>query len=1396
MTHFRKRIIFSISLALFLFLPICLAFPVEVDTDVSFSFLDELENYNLSAFKLAGWTIIGNENYINFTNFSVILDNDCATSAWVRYFFNNSYNFTYWVAQSKGRWVSGQYGSLHVIVRTESHEYVWWGDGYYDKFFFFIDGQAILSKSGYNPGTNWHNFTLVFNNTFVQMLFDNETVFNYTLPYEKITGVGANSPWCSKNEYDLFSFLGIKTEIMPKLTLLISSPSQAFVNDSIQIYLEAYYNSTPLTNLTQQNFQLFLDQTFLSIQNFKNFTNGSYQFNTTLPPNLLGTYNLKLRVNYQDKSAENSTKIFIYNSSPFKEKILFITDREWQNVYSLVPLKKPILIADRIDWKILHFINLYQPEQIFILGNVASDINYSDVYKISSHEDVLKLFWNNESAVCLDKTEKPRNKAMLATQLAALLEKPIAFKTKDINCEYKLKEREEIIHAYLQKVKELGKNINYLIVAKKGDLLAPAVSAQKTGFILDLSPQVIEPITIMKNINKTVETLNSHGFFTNNTQYLLDGAYILLVGNITSIVKEDPVEKQKLLGLIGFDDPEDGDSFITDLEYGDLNKDTYLDVAVGRLPVDEEIASLMFARTLLPDNKKALVASEYLHTNWPSILLYLGGGMWHGRSMAKILEEQGYDVTRFVEHRSDPIDFLSSLAPLNVKSFLEQSEKIGETIGKFLGETIGSIISKVLIILKGLQYVEQGLEMYLEYDWNTFGPKLENALEYLDNIKQTLAEGENLTQEHAFQLMYILWPYPWEDVGNRTVLKQALPQHDIIYYMGIGNKTNWILPNTIPGVDGFLGIGDFFKDNYNGSNYFIPSDVQNLSSRLIWDSANFGGIGEMKDAFLENGTASLIGASALNYAQFSAEIDSRFFKQGWSIGTSLINAINDFRDDWLTWDPLNIVKPGIKAKTLREFILWGDPSLQKDPIIEPERYVSNITCINGICEQNVTIPITHELINTANETTIFVDTEDHLLELFRPIIPLVEFEYYLPFSATIVSSNLTTDKPVNFTDITLPRLELLQHGINYTNETLLTEWYPENIFRLEINSTIDNRTRIKLIHAAIRYNESSKEAIVYPKIHLNLKYLTPIEFSVITENITLGKTQDINVTIWSNISDNTTLYLQIMNSTAIVNSSIITKNITVGFNSFIYSFTPLTLGNYLVRAILIKHDPLIVGPRESVFKVRDIIPPTLLIHNYRNGSIYKPGDKLSLSVEVLENDVVEGDCQVRVGGQLLGSIPHSQGWCNGSVTLTEDGEGEKVINVTASDRSGNVGYNDSFVLIIKIPKFEEEVAPAGLLAPPRPGPKIENITFEKEIFPPIEEIKKEEEVAAICGNGVCEPGETQENCPEDCVPKIEEKEVAPERPTGFFVLVADKLPILLLVIVAIAIILILKLKVF
>jgi hypothetical protein len=143
-----------------------------------------------------------------------------------------------------------------------------------------------------------------------------------------------------------------------------------------------------------------------------------------------------------------------------KQKILFISDTNWKNILSVAPVKKPTIITNTIDTDILHFINTYNPEQIFLLGNITGEIPNFETHKIS-YTDVPQLFFNTSKGMY---TGEDKQKVTSVSLLASLLNKPIVFNPNNALPEYNFSNNstEEIENLYLQKVKEQNKNINYL----------------------------------------------------------------------------------------------------------------------------------------------------------------------------------------------------------------------------------------------------------------------------------------------------------------------------------------------------------------------------------------------------------------------------------------------------------------------------------------------------------------------------------------------------------------------------------------------------------------------------------------------------------------------------------------------------------------------------------------------------------------------------------------------------------------------------------------------------------------------------------------------------------------------------------------------------------------------
>ncbi len=894
---------------------------------------------------------------------------------------------------------------------------------------------------------------------------------------------------------------------------------------------------------------------------------------------IIGNLKIKIIV-IVDNNTINLYRTFFYLPYFYnKMKILFVVDQNLTNILSLSYLKKPIIITNQITPQILYAISKYKPDQIFLLGNIKFNLSSlpRETHIISSYKDVPKIF--NRSCSIFINTTKNFSHKIFSVKIATLLNCSITFNKTESTLDFFINSTEDLEKLYFDLIKLKGRNINHLIISTKNEFL-PIYFISKHSYPLILNSSENHS-TIKNQIMRAIDKLNRKGFFINNSRYITDKAFITIIGDIPFIKKEDPVEKSKILGLINFEDPKDGKYFFSDLEYGDINEDNYLDIPVGRFPSNSTKSSLMFFYSSLEFPKKALVASEYLHSNWLSILLYFGGGMLQGKTISSILEKQGYEVDRLVEYRAKDIsEFLMQFSPDSIQDFLDTVKTIEEKIKKLVGKTIANVVSKSLIVFKGLNFIEQGLEMYLEYDWSTFGLKKGRLY---DLVYDLISQNENtISFETATRIVEIFWPYKYDELTRENLINH-IPNKEIVYYEGIGNNSSWILPNEFPSDTGFLGWREFFMNRYNGSSYFSSKDMPISILKIVWDNNDISVFSNIRESFLDK-SASFIGSSAINYAPFSSEIDSRFFKEGNIIGYSLINAINNFYENSFTWDPFNIIKPGIKSKSLREFVLFGDPSLHKDPIIEP-KIQPNITCEN-ICEISVKIPINYTILKTKNQTTVIFNSTDFLVNEFESIIPLKTVEFYIPNNSDLISNN-TKISYIFLRNITLPHFDLLSHSNFNISRKHTDKIYPKLNYSLRIFNLVDGRKKLKLIVPLLIYNKTSGDAYLVTSIFFNFSYRPQLDFLV---NSTFDDRRvNLHFYIWSNFTNkNIAIFseVQFSNTTFFVQE-----------NATITNFTKLTIpfnvpyfGNYKIDNYIVYDDPIIVGPRTIYLNIKKKIP--------------------------------------------------------------------------------------------------------------------------------------------------------------------------------------------------------------
>ncbi|MCS7123644.1 MAG: DUF2341 domain-containing protein [Candidatus Aenigmarchaeota archaeon] len=817
------------------------------------------------------------------------------------------------------------------------------------------------------------------------------------------------------------------------------------------------------------------------------------------------------------------------------EKILFIVNSDWKNILSLAPLKKPTIVTNSIDENIIHFINSFKPVKIFVVGNVVGFLSMPNVELISDYNEVYFRFFNNSKGVYVcNGHSNLKGMYLRASLIASVLNKPVVFDSNyaDKNysfCSESVYQLEEIYLSLLN-------NTNFLIVSNHNPL-ASLIASQKNAFVLFTN--AVNSTKVYEDIIRVVSRLKSKGFYVFHPTYAINSAYLLLMDRVRSF-------------QIG--------KFYSDSLYGDFDKNGIIDVVVARLPNNDTIASLMIARSLIEDNKKALVASEYLQSNFLLILLSGGGGMLEGSSIAKVLEKQNYEVDRLVERRSNIQAFLKSLKPQEISLFLTTLKKVRDQLSKFIGKLLTSIISNILIVLKGLQFIEQGLEAYFEYDWSTFPQSF-------DIIIDDLINGEL-----GIDTLISIWPLSWKSLTKENLI-ESLRDKSIVYYIGWNNKTHWILPTKLSAEQEILNYETWLSivtnNRYSGEEAFGFNDVPLNNIRIVFDNSPNAALSEVMNGFLLRGAASFIGSSSPDKGFFpSSTFANMFFNNENNIGRAFLKASNE------------LILIGNLKESL-QMMLLGDPLITKDPEIKSSEDIRTLNCNNNLCVLNVTLLTKYSVQNN----TIIFDTEKYFTEELKPIIPLRTFEYFISSEATFLNYSIHLENKT-FYEIEVPFY--VSPFYNVTNFSIERDFYPNFTHNILFNKTIDNRSFLFLTTPLLFYNSSNKTAMVVEKIVLSLYYYSPIDFAILLEEkYSLGESINIPIEVFNPISGYYDILVEVLNQTHTWYYNF-TTILNETNNIFSFNFTPEVSGNYKVRVVLFKHNPLLVGPKEAIFSVEEV----------------------------------------------------------------------------------------------------------------------------------------------------------------------------------------------------------------
>lgn len=892
---------------------------------------------------------------------------------------------------------------------------------------------------------------------------------------------------------------------------------------------------------------------------------------------------------------------------------LIISNSSWRNVLAATPADAPLLVTDRVTPQHRRLIDAYGPEDVFVLGDVA--LNGLNATRLDRNGLRATFFPDAGERLYVE----GREKAVAAAQLARAQGVPVVFEPRITATDLTGNTTGEIREAYVREVSQ-REDMNHIVLYREGGaagVYAPFIATRRRGVAVPVL-QRGGSNAVRDVIAETGALLERYGGWTASDAYYTEGLYLSFVGGVPSVRLQDPVEQRS-----PFDDPRDGDTFRSDLPYGDLNNDTYLDAAVGRYPADIELTSAMFLRGgVYRDEKDALVASEYLHTNWPVILAYLGGGMWAGKSVEGILEGRGYVVDRAVEYRADPANFLVELSPANMQAIMDDQREMGAKVGAVVGESVGDAASTALTYVKALEYVQRGMQQYLEFDWATFGFDADRGFEriaqdgadlaitdprFLANatkkasrraakersVKEAIVaslQGEQVQQAIAEAVYVFLWPDRYAKLTEAT-LQERLPEQSIVYYEGVGNGSAWHLPNAFNHATSLEWVK---TGRYNGSRNLMPSEVPPLRARFVVDNSDLAGQvnmsrDELWRAFLEAGAATYMGTSTVNYAPYASEVDTRFFRNGYTAGKSLVDALNAFRDDWITWDPFNAAVRGtaVKRKMLRSYRFYGDPTIWKDPVAPDRLYTIEQRCRRANCTLTATIDLNYTIEEQEGTRGIAVEADGSILRTGKPRIPTITVERLLPQAATVHDHSITA-RTRNVSNVTVPVTTPLTHGgVVHNTSTNTTGWFPEQPHRFTANRTLDNRTRLHLVQAAYQYDDAQGTARLFEQVNLTVSYTTPYTLNVAASDTLLDAEAPLTVTVHNpeRVPVNGTVLLRVGNATS---ATTLKRSVVFSTSQATeqFTYTPPAPGTYTVEAFL-RADGQVVGPRTTTFTVAD-----------------------------------------------------------------------------------------------------------------------------------------------------------------------------------------------------------------
>ncbi len=853
-----------------------------------------------------------------------------------------------------------------------------------------------------------------------------------------------------------------------------------------------------------------------------------------------------------DFAPENYT---VTVNSPSSHAII-LTDSDHRNLISAVTTGLPVIVTDSVTPEVQSFIDDYGPDEIYTIGFAADPGNSYEI----GYSDVPNLFFpGSDEAIYVEDFTK----SVLASNLAHYLGMPVIF-GQDQGSYSEILDLEgmsigEIQEFYLERIGEKGDDISYIVLAEEGgpeSMLAGYLAGFRQGYIILVNSTTEE---IENELEEGTGILAENGLFYSNPNYVKgDPLYLGIIGSNESI----PFIRFFDIGMELFDD-RDGDYLYTDLWYGDLNGDGFIDLAPGRLGGNLTSVSLQISRMFLPKTADSVLIGEYKY-NQHIDALKMFGGMFQAFVNEKTLDLAGVETERIVEKRID-IPELSA-------------QYVFESLIGMAGEyALAECIPVAGQIWGAMKTVSGVFYSVFEFDWEAWIADPVNLPSHLPVIGQDM---EN-------------------EIGNTQILA----------YFGLGDEY-WVIP---PEDRNYWQL---VLNPYNGSEELKTLDYDGFlyaDHDLSWSSGITGQVlGKGGHVFSSSG---IVHDPYTIYSSFG------FFRslgEGRTLGESLLGTVNfnmlDFSLGSIGTSPVDLRDSRLYLKDKYERVLFADPAYR--PIgqgVEMKIYHDYHISPTGSFTSETTIETEYEI---KNNRVIFENADSYLLKQEKPVIPLFVREFILPEGAVVNSVDFDGRYSYRFgmekdfvysdghyTDYSeiirdcMSRLGLsesrepterqkgrMEECVKSEAEPSVDYPYPEKDYWYKENELLDGRVLLRVYVPGVLHR-SGRTAKILDSGSISVDYDSALEIILNLENITLGENGTVGIEFHNEDGEiEGNLHVWVSGN----DSWNFTENVTVPPGASIKEFDlhPCCEGAYGVEAVFLSDIP--VGPRKGRFFVKDL----------------------------------------------------------------------------------------------------------------------------------------------------------------------------------------------------------------